>query len=150
MHGTVRQSHATRTDGTVPCIYAYGTVPHVPYAYGTVPYVLYAYGTCSQSRTRMGQSHTRIYIAIIIDHPIPSNSTSILWHWIIYFTSNNIQTPMNMYLTVKRPNKHATKATTAISGGFGGMLIGNVLSYKLVLSYKFVEYFIIYNNNLPR
>ena len=88
--------------------YAYGTVPHIPYvlyAYGTVPY---AYGTVPYA-----------YIAIIIDHPVPSNFTAILWHWIIYFTSNNIQTPMNMYcLTVKMdlcPNKHATKAATAIS-----------------------------------
>ena len=99
------QSHATRTDGTVPCIYAYGTVPCVLYAYGTVPY---AYGTVPYT-----------YIAIIIYHPVPSNFTGILWHWIIYFTSNNIQTPMNMYyLTVTMdlcPNKHATKATTAIS-----------------------------------
>ena len=47
---------------------------------------------------------------------------------------------MNMYyLTVKMdlcPNKHATKATTAISA--------------CGISYNFVEYFIIYNNNLPR
>ena len=77
------------------------------------------YTRMGQSRTRMGQSHMRIYIAIIVDHPVPSNFTGILWHWIIYFTLNNIQTPMNMYyLTVKMdlcPNKHATKATTAIS-----------------------------------
>ena len=71
MHGTVRQSHATRTDGTVPCMHT----------------------RMGQSRTRMGQSHTRIH-AIIIDHPVPSNFTGILWHWIIYFTLNNIQTPM--------------------------------------------------------
>ena len=78
-----------------------------------------SYTRMGQSRTRMGQSHTRIYIAIIIDHPVPSNFIGILWHWIIYFTLNDIQTPMNMYyLTVKMdlcPNKHATKATTAIS-----------------------------------
>ena len=99
-------------------------------------------GLSHMSYTRMEQSHTRIYIyiAIIIDHPVPSNFTGILWHWIIYFTLNNIQTPMDMYyLTVKMdlcPNKHATKATTAIS------VHG--------ISYNFVEYFIFYNNNLPR
>ena len=97
--------------------YAYGTVPHVPYAYGTVPYVLYAYGTVPYAYGTVPYAY--IYIAIIIDHPVPSKFTGILWHWIIYFTLNNIQTPMNMYyLTVKMdlcPNKHATKATTAIS-----------------------------------
>ena len=71
------------------------------------------------SPVRVWDSPVRVDIAIIIDHPVPSNFTGILWHWIIYFTSNNIQTPMNMYyLTVKMdlcPNKHATKATAAIS-----------------------------------
>ena len=110
MHGTVRQSHATRTDGTVPCIRVWDrpTCPICPIRVWDSP-------------VRVWDSPIRvyIYIAIIIDHPVPWNFTGILWHWIIYFTLNNIQTPMNMYyLTVKMdlcPNKHATKATTAIS-----------------------------------